>query len=156
MASPRLWYVNVFVSDLKRAVEFYRDTLGLPLQFQEDQFGYASFAPEGIRFGVARVDAAAPESPSLLGRHTGIGWGVPDLDAVHQQLKAKGVRFTMAPTKQPWGGFMATFADPDGNLSSTWTSCARNSPACRGCVPAAAARAKRIRDRIAWSGRTGW
>jgi predicted enzyme related to lactoylglutathione lyase len=22
----------------------------------------------------------------------------------------------MAPTKQPWGGFMAMFVDPDGNV----------------------------------------
>ena len=41
---------------------------------------------------------------------------VPDLNAAYEQLKAKGVRFTMVPTKQPWGGFMATFADPDGNV----------------------------------------
>ncbi len=116
MTSPQLWYVNVFVRDLKRAVEFYRDTLGLPLQFQEERFGYAAFAPEGVRFGVARVDGSAAESQALLGRHTGIGWGVPDLNAAYEDLKAKGVLFTMVPTKQPWGGFMATFAGPDGNL----------------------------------------
>jgi len=116
MATPRLWYVNVFVSDLKRSIEFYRDVLGLPLQFQEERFGYASFTPEGARFGLARIDASDPESRSLLGRHTGVGWGVPDLKTAHEELKVKGVRFTMAPTQQPWGGFMATFADPDGNL----------------------------------------
>src|SRR5579864_8718231 len=116
MATPRLWYVNVFVTDLKRAVDFYQHTLGLPLEFQEEQFGYASFAPEGIRFGIARVDPKAPESSGMVGRHTGIGFGVPDLDAAHRELAAKGVRFTMAPTKQPWGGYMAMFADPDGNI----------------------------------------
>ncbi len=116
MLDPQLWYVNVFVTDLERAVEFFRDTLGLPLQFQEEKFGYASFAPKGVRFGVARVDPSSPESPSLVGRHTGIGFGVPDLSAAYEQLEAEGVRFTMVPTKQPWGGFMATFADPDGNL----------------------------------------
>jgi predicted enzyme related to lactoylglutathione lyase len=116
MSALRLWYANVFVTDLKRAVEFYQKTLGLPLQLQEEQFGYASFAPEGIRLGVARVDANDPESQPLVGRHTGIGWGVADLNAAYAHLKAKGVRFTMVPTPQPWGGFMATFADPDGNV----------------------------------------
>ncbi len=116
MLNPQLWYVNVFVSDLKRAVEFYQNTLGLPLQFQEERFGYASFAPEGVRLGIARVDPNQPESSSLVGRHTGVGFGVPDLSAAYEQLKARGVRFTMVPTKQPWGGFMATFADPDGNI----------------------------------------
>ena len=117
MSTLRLWYANIFVTDLTRAVEFYQRTLGLPLQFQHEEFGYASFAPEGMRFGIARVDPNAPESQSLVGRHTGLGWGVPDLDAAYAHLKAKGVRFTMAPTKQPWGGYMATFADPDGNIS---------------------------------------
>jgi predicted enzyme related to lactoylglutathione lyase len=116
VTSPQVWYVNVFVSDLKRAVAFYRDTLGLPLQFEEAKFGYASFAPEGIRLGLAAVDPSAPDSTSLVGRHTGVGLGVPDLDAAHRQLSAKGVRFTMAPTRQPWGGYMATLADPDGNI----------------------------------------
>ena len=116
MSTLRLWYANVFVTDLARAVEFYQGTLGLPLQFQEERFGYASFTPEGIRFGIARIDPSDAESRVLVGRHTGIGWGVPDLNAAYEHLKAKGVRFTMVPTKQPWGGFMATFADPAGNL----------------------------------------
>jgi predicted enzyme related to lactoylglutathione lyase len=114
--SPQLWYVNVFVGDLQRAVGFFRDTLGLPLQFADEKFGYASFAPAGVRMGVARVEPGTPEHQQMIGRHTGIGFGVPDLDAAHRELTAKRVRFTMPPTKQPWGGTMATFADPDGNI----------------------------------------
>jgi len=30
-------------------------------------------------------------------------------------LIKNGVEFTMTPTHQPWGGFMAMFKDPDGN-----------------------------------------
>ena len=41
---------------------------------------------------------------------------VPDVDAAFSELCAKGVRFTMMPSKQPWGGYMAMFADPDGNI----------------------------------------
>lgn len=116
MQTPQLWYVNVFVSDLQRAVGFFRDTLGFPLQFADEKFGYASFAPEGVRFGVARVEESAPEAQLLVGRHTGIGFAVSDLDAAHRELAARRVRFTMAPTRQPWGGYMATFSDPDGNI----------------------------------------
>jgi predicted enzyme related to lactoylglutathione lyase len=114
--SPQLWYVNVFVSDLQRAVGFFRDTLGLPLEFADEKFGYASFSPKGVRMGVARIEPGTPESQRMIGRHTGIGFGVPDLDAAHRELSGKRVRFTMPPTKQPWGGYMATFADPDGNI----------------------------------------
>jgi len=114
--TPRIWYVNVFASDLARSVAFYRDTLGLPLQFENDQHGYAAFGTPGLRLGIARVDPSAPESASLLGRHTGVGFGVPDLDAAHRELVAKGVVFTMPPTRQPWGGTLSTFTDPDGNV----------------------------------------
>jgi len=113
---PRIWYVNVFTRDLARAVAFFRDTLGFPLEFEHAEFGYASFAPEGLRLGLARVDPKDPEQASVVGRHTGIGFGVPDLDAAHRDLAAKGVAFPMPPTRQAWGGYLATFADPDGNV----------------------------------------
>jgi len=41
----RLNYAIVFVSDMKRAVSFYRDVLGLPLRF--DSPGWTEFATEG-------------------------------------------------------------------------------------------------------------
>jgi len=112
MADLRLWYVNVFVSDLARAVEFYQKALGLELKFVADEHGYASFASNGLGFGLARVEAGSP----LLGQHTGVGWGVSDVDTSYAELRGKGVHFTMPPTLQPWGGYMAMFADPDGNL----------------------------------------
>ena len=52
----------------------------------------------------------------LLGRHTGVGFNTADLEADHKRLAEQGVVFTMEPTRQPWGGFMALFADPDGNV----------------------------------------
>jgi predicted enzyme related to lactoylglutathione lyase len=116
MTTPQIWYVNVFVRDLRRAVAFFRDALGLPLQFEDEKFGYASFAPPGVRLGIARVDPNAPETGEMVGRHTGVGFGVADLDAAHRELAARGVRFPMPPSKQPWGGYLATFADPDGNI----------------------------------------
>ena len=30
--------------------------------------------------------------------------------------KGKGVEFEMPPTQQPWGGTLALFKDPDGNI----------------------------------------
>jgi predicted enzyme related to lactoylglutathione lyase len=116
MRAPRIWYVNVFTRDLGRSIAFFRDTLGLPLEFEHAEFGYASFAPEGLRLGLARVDPKAGDAASFVARHTGIGFGVPDLDAAHRELAAKGVRFTMPPSRQPWGGYLATFCDPDGNV----------------------------------------
>ena len=104
----RVAYVNVAVSDLDRAVAFFRDRVGLALKFSDADFGYAEFDTPGAGFAVAR-------DPERAGRHTGVGFAVEDLDVAHARLTESGVEFTRPPTREPWGGYMAIFADPDGN-----------------------------------------
>jgi predicted enzyme related to lactoylglutathione lyase len=41
---------------------------------------------------------------------------VTDIRAVHERLVRAGVVFTRAPEREAWGGWVATFADPDGNV----------------------------------------
>lgn len=106
-------YVNVNVSNLSRAVEFYRDTLGLALGFSDEDHGYASFSAGPVSLGLAVVGEGQSK---LVSRHTGVGFNTADLEADHKRLAELGVVFTMEPTRQPWGGFMALFADPDGNV----------------------------------------
>ncbi len=106
-------YVNIHVSDLARAVAFYRDTLGLSLAFQDAEHGYASFSAGPISMGMAVV---GKDQTELLGVHTGIGFNVADLEAEHARLVGLGVPFNMPPSRQPWGGFMALMEDPDGNI----------------------------------------
>jgi len=109
----RVAYVNVFVSDLSRAIAFYEGVLGLPLAHAAEEHGYASFAAGPVHLGLA---VAGADQADLVGRHTGVGFAVDDLEAEHARLAAEGVAFSMAPTRQPWGGFMALFLDPDGNV----------------------------------------
>jgi predicted enzyme related to lactoylglutathione lyase len=106
-------YVNVFVSDIAKAVEFYQSTLGLSLESADSEHGYASVSAGPVRLGLA---LPGPDQPELVGRHTGIGFAVADLESEHARLSALGVSFPMEPSRQPWGGFMALLADPDGNL----------------------------------------
>jgi predicted enzyme related to lactoylglutathione lyase len=109
----KIAYVNVFVTDLEKAVGFYRDGLGLQLQYSSPEHRYASFAAGAVRLGVT---LPGPDHAALVGRHTGVGFEVADLEAEHARLSAAGVHFTMPPTRQPWGGFMAMISDPDGNI----------------------------------------
>lgn len=106
-------YVNVFVKDLARSLAFYRDALGLTVQFSSPEHGYASLAAGGIRLGLA---VPGGDQAELIGRHTGIGMEVADLEREHTRLQDLGVVFAMPPTNQPWGGFMALACDPDGNV----------------------------------------
>ena len=115
MDNPTVWYVNVFVSDFQRALEFYRDKLGLKVVVQDADFGYASFDTKGAGFAIA---TAAPDSEqrALVGRHTGVGGGVPSVDDSYEALREAGVTFAAPPERQPWGGYMAMLEDPDGNV----------------------------------------
>ena len=106
-------YVNIFVTDLEKAIAFYRDKLGLVLQFSSQEHGYASFAAGPVRLGVA---LPGTDHANLVGRHTGVGLEVADLETEHARLTGLGVHVTMPPTRQPWGGFMAMIADADGNI----------------------------------------
>ena len=101
----------MFVSDLERSVRFYTEVLGFRVKQVEKQFGYAAFEGGNISFALAETDDA-----TLVGRHTGIGLIVDNIDTVYQALITKGVTFEMPPTKQPWGGILALLKDPDGNI----------------------------------------
>lgn len=109
----KITYANVFVSDLDSAVVFYRDVLGLEPKLADAAHGYASFSAGPISLGLAMAD---PGQRELIGRHTGLGFAVDDLLKEHDRLSVLGVQFTMPPSRQMWGGFMAMFQDPDGNV----------------------------------------
>jgi lactoylglutathione lyase len=112
---PSLYSIAIFVSDIGRAVEFYRDTLHLPLT-KQGSFG-AEFLEGETHIGVH--PAVHPEAKSLVGRHTGITLFVPGLLHYCGELHERGVRFTTEPTQQSWG-IMAMVADPDGNVLALW------------------------------------
>ena len=118
--------VWLIVSDIERSVAFYRDTLGLPLKSTEE--GFADFKTEGIEVALGRRDivegAIGKENVAISGpRHLVISWeAVENVDALYQELKAKGVPFLSEPKTQPWGQRVAYFTDPDGHIweISSW------------------------------------
>jgi lactoylglutathione lyase len=112
---PSLHSVAIFVNDLPRALEFYRDSLRLPVS-REGSFG-AEFLEGPAHIGVH--PAVHAEARKLVGRHTGITLFVPDLLHYCGDLHARGVRFLTEPTQQPWG-IMAMIADPEGNILALW------------------------------------
>jgi lactoylglutathione lyase len=113
--SPSMYSVAIFVHDIGRAVEFYRDRLELPLA-KQGAFG-AEFFQAGTRIGVH--PAVHSDAKGLVGRHTGITLHVPELLHYCGELHERGVRFVTEPTQQTWG-IMAMVADPDGNVLALW------------------------------------
>ena len=111
----KVGYVQIFVSDFGRAVEFYEDCVGLSVTFRDDDLGWAEMATEGATLALRRAGAELPEAQKQVGRPSGITLLVPDLEAVYRSLSDKAVRFSRPPTREPWGGLMTSFFDPDGN-----------------------------------------
>jgi catechol 2,3-dioxygenase-like lactoylglutathione lyase family enzyme len=111
----RIGYVIVGVSDLQRSVAFYRDVLGFELLSCEEQFKFASFKVGDMHFSLAEGGDGG-SNHGTGNRNTGIGFTVADVDAAYAELSAKGVKFTLEPGEQPWGGYMGMFADPDDNI----------------------------------------
>jgi len=112
---PTLYSIAIFVHDIDRAVQFYRDTLGLPMT-KHGSFG-AEFLEGDTHVGVH--PAVHPQAKALVGRHTGITLFVPDLLHYCGVLHDRGVRFLTEPTQQAWG-IMAMISDPDGNVLALW------------------------------------
>lgn len=112
MTKLTLGYANFFVSDFNRSLRFFRDQLGLKVLTEDESFGYASFDTGPAQMAFAK----ALDQPELVGRHTGIGLIAEDISLAYEEMRAAGIDFEMAPTKQPWGGVLALFKDPDGNL----------------------------------------
>jgi len=102
----KLSYVIKFVADMDRAVSFYRDVLGLPLKFQSP--GWSEFATGDTTL------ALHPASEKNPAGSVELGFNVADLDRFHQEMSAKGVQFSMSPTKQDFGGYLAQFVDSEG------------------------------------------
>ena len=107
-------YAIVFVSDMKRAVSFYRDVLGLPLRFESP--GWTEFATDGATLALHKSEGAnsAREDPhhERAGRCRP-GLSVPDLDVFHKRMVEKNVPCAQEP-KETFGVRIAQYVDPDG------------------------------------------
>ena len=114
--SLKLCVLRVWVTDWPRAVDFYENTLELPPKYRDEKLGWAEFDIGGPGLGIERVAADDPEAGHHVGRFVGATFAVDDIHAKYEQLKAKGVQFDEPPQTQPWGGILAHFKDPDGNV----------------------------------------
>jgi lactoylglutathione lyase len=110
----RLNYVIIFVSDMKRSVSFYRDTLGLPLRFESP--GWSEFATEGVTIALHKSDDPSSDHDNERREPAGRcrpGLSVPNLDEFHNRMVEKNVACLQEP-KEVFGARLAQYEDPDG------------------------------------------
>lgn len=108
----------VYVADRARALAFYTETLGFTLH---------DAGPHGDTIDMGRGLLRSTVMPDHQpGPHPVVGWEVPDVVAVAEALKAKGVAMTVYEgmgqdalgvwTSPDGATRLAWFPDPDGNV----------------------------------------
>jgi len=114
VALNEIGQIALTITDLDRAVAFYRDNLGLKHLFSAPP-GLAFFAAGNLRLMLSRPEKEDSEKLSSV-----LYFKVADIEKVHSVLVSRGVQFETAPhlvAKMPdhelW---MAFFRDPDRNL----------------------------------------
>jgi lactoylglutathione lyase len=110
----RLDYAIVFVSDMSRAVSFYRDVLGLSLRFQTSH--WTEFATDGATLALHLAAAPAPDGVNPHDEPAGRcrpGFSVANLDEFHARLLERHVPCQQEP-QQVSGARIAQYLDPDG------------------------------------------
>jgi predicted enzyme related to lactoylglutathione lyase len=111
--------LTLTVQNVDRAIDFYGAKLGLDIEVN------ASPAFAMIRVGAgkagtigllsqdeARKEGAEPSSDAQK-RAVHVEFSTDNLDALYEELKAKGVQFHTPPHDEPWERSMTAF-DPDG------------------------------------------
>jgi lactoylglutathione lyase len=114
----RVNYAMVFVSDMGRAVAFYRDTLGLPLRFESPN--WTEFGTDGATLALHQAGGVGPLSSGPSEPSAGScrpGFQVTDLDQFHSRMVAHGVPCVQKP-KAVFGARVAQYTDPDGLVFS--------------------------------------
>jgi len=105
--------IAVVVHDLEKAVHFYRDSLGLKLLFE---------VPPKMAFfdcGGVRLMLSLPEKPEFDHPSSILYFKVSDIQAAHEIMKGRGVRFEAGPhlvaRMEQHDLWLAFFRDPDDN-----------------------------------------
>ena len=110
----KLELVNVPVSDVDRAKEFYVDKVGFDLDHDHtvnDQIRFVQLTPPGSACSIAIGKGLG--SDAQPGSAKGLQLVVPDIQAARAELVGRGVEVSEVQ-EFPWGHFVF-FSDPDGN-----------------------------------------
>ena len=104
--------VIIWTANVERLGGFYCDVLDMKPVSQRD--GFMAFQFGDLRLTISdhsEVGGGAKDPLRIM-----VNLAVDDIHSAYQRLRGKGVEFLREPEKEHWGGYIATFKDPDGNV----------------------------------------
>ncbi|MGA2459799.1 MAG: VOC family protein [Candidatus Bathyarchaeia archaeon] len=119
--------VAIVVSDRRKAIEWYRDVLGVPVAYvgppEPNSDSNVQGSPENpghwIELGptrpLTRIHLCELSDHKTEPGPTGITFLTNDINGAYARMIAKGVRFNYPPRKMDWGEWLCEFQDSDGN-----------------------------------------
>ena len=120
----RLDGFGLFVDDMPTMVRFYRDVLGFEIK-EGDEAINVYLIKDGTLFmlyerkNFEKMTSRKYEYLKGLNGHFEIALYVDtfgEVDAQYANAIAKGARYVLEPTTEPWGQRTCYIADPEGNL----------------------------------------
>ena len=112
----KLNYAIAFVSDMAKSVAFYRDVIGLTVEFESGE--WTQFRTGDATFALHKGDTDEATISDI--NKPGLcrpGFSVTDLESFHQRLLQASVPCIQEP-RNVFGVQIAQYADPDGLIIS--------------------------------------
>ena len=114
--------IGEIVEDMAAAVAFYRDVLGLEVEWNEGT-GYATAKVAGaMHFGIWSRESAAEatlgdkEAASRIPLGFTVEFEVDEVQAAANTLEGKGWQVLQAPRTEDWGQTTSRFLSPSGAI----------------------------------------
>lgn len=104
--------VIIWTQNLKRMINFYEDTLKLKPFSKRSGFIAFKFGDIRLNIGLhSKVKGKSNEPYRIM-----VNLTTHDIQNDYHSLSQQGVQFIRMPEQEHWGGWVATFFDPDGNI----------------------------------------
>tara|TARA_Y100000996_G_scaffold352049_1_gene291521 strand:+ start:1850 stop:2206 length:357 start_codon:yes stop_codon:yes gene_type:complete len=104
--------IIIWTDQLDIMVHFYKNLLGLTLHSTRPNF--VTFDLGGERFNIGthdKVSGKAKDPYRIM-----LNFEVDNIIELSNKLLANNISFLREPEEEHWGGMVATFFDPDGNI----------------------------------------
>lgn len=121
----RLHEIELYCQDPDASRDFYKDTIGLPMNFERDQLKVFQLKPFKVDF-----DLSQHHQDTLR-----LSFLVKDLEAYMANLKQREITFK-GPYSTHLGMREISFVDPDGNMVAVHTATEKSPPFLHQMVPA--------------------
>lgn len=104
----------IVVKDVKAAVKYYTDVVGLKLMEYHEDYGWAELQgyEGGSRFGIAQVN---PQEPVQPGQNAVVTFTVGNVEQAKEEMVKKGAKCEGEIIEIPGHVKMQTVIDSDGN-----------------------------------------